>query len=127
MRDDKPAFTSTSGLVITKADFDKARKFVKPSAMREGFATVPDVTWNDIGALVNVRKTLEMSFLVRVIRCCQFTIKILAIILYTTLKCSMHNVIPIFRSLFGTRNTSWTGRRNRVVFYWLVPLVAERR
>jgi ribosome biogenesis ATPase len=34
---------------------------VQPSAKREGFATVPDVTWNDIGALEHVRSELQMA------------------------------------------------------------------
>ena len=37
---------------------------VQPSAKREGFATVPDVTWDDIGALDDVREELKMSILV---------------------------------------------------------------
>jgi len=28
---------------------------VQPSVRREGFATTPDVTWNDVGALSDVR------------------------------------------------------------------------
>ena len=34
-----------------------------PSAKREGFATVPDVTWEDIGALENIRSELSLSIL----------------------------------------------------------------
>jgi SpoVK/Ycf46/Vps4 family AAA+-type ATPase len=34
---------------------------VQPSAKREGFATIPDVTWNDVGSLGSVRKELEFS------------------------------------------------------------------
>ena len=37
---------------------------VQPSAKREGFVTVPDVTWGDIGALKEVREELEMAILV---------------------------------------------------------------
>jgi predicted AAA+ superfamily ATPase len=33
---------------------------VQPSAIREGFATVPGVTWDDVGALDEVRE--ELSF-----------------------------------------------------------------
>lgn len=43
-----------AGLAITAADFDEAVKKVQPSVRREGFATTPDVTWNDIGALSDV-------------------------------------------------------------------------
>ena len=40
---------------ITAADFILALKEVQPSAQREGLATVPDVTWSDIGALHALR------------------------------------------------------------------------
>lgn len=36
---------------------------VQPSATREGFATIPEVTWSDVGALDHVRKEMEMSLL----------------------------------------------------------------
>jgi len=57
---------STSRLAdmfITRADFSSALKLVQPSAKREGFATVPDVTWDDIGALSDVREELSISIL----------------------------------------------------------------
>jgi ribosome biogenesis ATPase len=47
-----------SKLSITMADFLVAAKNIQPSAKREGFAVVPDVTWNDVGALVEVREEL---------------------------------------------------------------------
>jgi ribosome biogenesis ATPase len=50
-------------LYITMDDFRNALTVVHPSAKREGFATVPDVTWNDIGALSEVRSELEWSIL----------------------------------------------------------------
>jgi ribosome biogenesis ATPase len=34
---------------------------IQPSSKREGFATIPDTTWADIGALENVREELEMA------------------------------------------------------------------
>eukprot|EP00698_Gefionella_okellyi_P022598 TRINITY_DN7507_c0_g1_i2.p1 TRINITY_DN7507_c0_g1~~TRINITY_DN7507_c0_g1_i2.p1 ORF type:complete len:702 (-),score=86.25 TRINITY_DN7507_c0_g1_i2:804-2909(-) len=46
-------------LAITMGDFLGAIPKVQPSIKREGFATVPDVTWRDIGALHDVR--LELS------------------------------------------------------------------
>ena len=52
-----------SSVCIDMADFDDALKIVQPSAKREGFATVPDVTWDDIGALNEVRDELELSIL----------------------------------------------------------------
>ncbi|RDI76685.1 hypothetical protein Vi05172_g13332 [Venturia inaequalis] len=34
---------------------------IQPSSKREGFATIPDTTWSDIGALEKVREELEMA------------------------------------------------------------------
>lgn len=48
-------------LCITSEDFDAALKEVQPSSKREGFATVPGVTWADIGALHSIREELHMS------------------------------------------------------------------
>jgi len=50
-------------LCISTEDFRQALKCVQPSAQREGFATVPDVTWDDVGALSLVRKELTMAIL----------------------------------------------------------------
>ena len=44
--------------------FQAALCVVQPSAKREGFVTVPDVTWADVGALVDVREELSMAILV---------------------------------------------------------------
>ena len=43
-----------SGLAITMDDFEAAISCVQPSVRREGFATTPDVTWDDVGALHEV-------------------------------------------------------------------------
>ncbi|KAI9230663.1 MAG: P-loop containing nucleoside triphosphate hydrolase protein [Piptocephalis tieghemiana] len=48
-------------LAITNEDFLGALTRVQPSSKREGFATVPDVTWADIGALESVRNELRMA------------------------------------------------------------------
>jgi len=48
-------------LCITEADFALALKEVQPSAQREGFTTVPDVVWADIGALHATREELHMA------------------------------------------------------------------
>jgi ribosome biogenesis ATPase len=45
-------------------DFKQALKCVQPSAKREGFATVPDVTWDDVGSLRDIREELQMTILV---------------------------------------------------------------
>lgn len=49
------------GLAITMCDFEVALKRVQPSLQREGFATVPDVTWVDVGALGDIREELRFS------------------------------------------------------------------
>ncbi|XP_073412500.1 nuclear valosin-containing protein-like isoform X1 [Dendrobates tinctorius] len=51
------------GLCIEMNDFMSALPSVQPSAKREGFATVPDVTWEDIGALDEIREELTMAIL----------------------------------------------------------------
>ena len=48
-------------ICITFPDFTLALKQVQPSSKREGFATVPDVTWADIGALHSTREELHMA------------------------------------------------------------------
>ncbi|KAL9180001.1 hypothetical protein ACHAXT_007971 [Thalassiosira profunda] len=50
-------------LSVTMSDFLAAIPHVQPSSKREGFATVPDVSWNDIGALANIREELTLSVL----------------------------------------------------------------
>lgn len=47
-------------LSITFQDFVEAIKKVQPSSKREGFASVPGVSWDDIGALSKVREELRM-------------------------------------------------------------------
>eukprot|EP00794_Sanderia_malayensis_P019918 gene19918-21869_t len=44
-------------------DFKNALSTVQPSAKREGFATVPDVSWEDIGALEDIREELSLAIL----------------------------------------------------------------
>lgn len=48
-------------LCITHGDFLNALAKVQPSAKREGFATVPGVSWSDIGALSKIRDELRMA------------------------------------------------------------------
>lgn len=56
--------TELNNLSITMEDFGNALKCVQPSAKREGFATVPDVTWNDVGSLTDIREELQLTILV---------------------------------------------------------------
>ena len=48
-------------LSLSQSDFDKALSSVQPSSQREGFTTIPDVSFDDIGALHGVRSELEMT------------------------------------------------------------------
>ncbi|XP_068423847.1 nuclear valosin-containing protein-like isoform X2 [Clinocottus analis] len=52
-----------AGLSILTSDFLASLSSVQPSAKREGFATVPDVTWEDVGALQDIREDLTMAIL----------------------------------------------------------------
>ncbi|KAH0622663.1 hypothetical protein JD844_025160 [Phrynosoma platyrhinos] len=50
-------------LSIEMNDFIVALSSVQPSAKREGFVTVPNVTWADIGALEDIREELTLAIL----------------------------------------------------------------
>ncbi|XP_061692650.1 nuclear valosin-containing protein-like isoform X2 [Syngnathoides biaculeatus] len=52
-----------TSLSIIMSDFEASLSSVQPSAKREGFATVPDVTWDDVGALHEIREELTMAIL----------------------------------------------------------------
>ena len=55
-----------SALRVKMEDFLAAIKTIQPAAKREGFATVPDVTWEDVGAMNQVRREIEVRVLDRV-------------------------------------------------------------
>src|SRR5881397_3455022 len=46
-------------IIVTMADFQEALKEVEPSAMREVLVEVPDVKWDDIGGLEDVKEELR--------------------------------------------------------------------
>ncbi|MWV39640.1 CDC48 family AAA ATPase [Natrialba sp. INN-245] len=46
-------------LQVTESDFKEALKGIQPSAMREVFVEVPDVTWNDVGGLGDTKERLR--------------------------------------------------------------------
>ncbi|KAJ0261926.1 AAA ATPase [Hirschfeldia incana] len=46
-------------LFVRMSDFEEAVKLVKGSLTREGFSTVPDVTWGDVGGLDHLRTQLK--------------------------------------------------------------------
>ena len=53
-----PGDTSIDTISLTHTDFLTALPKIQPSSKREGFATIPDTTWADIGALLPVREEL---------------------------------------------------------------------
>jgi len=46
---------------VTESDFKQARREVEPSALREVFVEVPDVTWDDVGGLSETQERLRES------------------------------------------------------------------
>ncbi len=46
-------------LRVTRRDFYEALKMVEPSALREVLLEVPNVRWNDIGGLENIKEALK--------------------------------------------------------------------
>lgn len=48
-------------LNINFQDFLTALPTIQPTSKREGFATVPDVTWDNVGALSSIRLELNMA------------------------------------------------------------------
>ncbi|KAH6645807.1 P-loop containing nucleoside triphosphate hydrolase protein [Truncatella angustata] len=48
-------------LMLLQEDFIKAVSKVQPSSKREGFTTIPDTTWAQVGALHKVRKELSLA------------------------------------------------------------------
>lgn len=61
-----------STLCIEHSDFEAALRVVQPSAKREGFATVPDVTWDDVGSLHKIRQELQLAILVSIDTCLRY-------------------------------------------------------
>ncbi|CAD8043377.1 unnamed protein product [Paramecium primaurelia] len=55
----KRLISSEETIEILPIDFEMALKKVQPTAKREGFAVIPDVTWSDIGSLQELRKELD--------------------------------------------------------------------
>ncbi|XP_072968937.1 cell division control protein 48 homolog C-like [Typha angustifolia] len=53
-------------LSITMGDFEEAAKMVQPSLRREGFSSIPNVTWDDVGGLNSLRKVFERYIVQRI-------------------------------------------------------------
>jgi len=52
-------YESVMRLHVTSDDFMEALKEIEPSAIREVFTEVPDVKWDDVGGLNDVKKVLK--------------------------------------------------------------------
>ena len=48
-------------MAIEALDFTEALQKVQPSARREGFSTIPDVRWEDVGALKEVQMDMDAA------------------------------------------------------------------
>ncbi len=48
-------------IIITRQDFKEALKIVRPSALREVLVEIPNVKWNDVGGLKDVKQELIES------------------------------------------------------------------
>ncbi|GAA0516481.1 transitional endoplasmic reticulum ATPase [Halorubrum aquaticum] len=48
-----------NSIQVTENDFKEAMKGIEPSALREVFVEVPDVTWNDVGGLNDTKERLR--------------------------------------------------------------------
>ncbi|KAF1992714.1 AAA-domain-containing protein [Amniculicola lignicola CBS 123094] len=46
---------------ISMKAFEAVLPTITPSSKREGFSTIPDVSWDDVGALQDVRRELELA------------------------------------------------------------------
>ncbi|KAH9325944.1 hypothetical protein KI387_006122, partial [Taxus chinensis] len=55
-----------NNLSITMADFEEAATKVQPSTRREGFSAIPNVKWDDVGALGSLRKDFELYIVRRI-------------------------------------------------------------
>lgn len=56
-----PMGDETQTVLVSNADFFTALPKIQPSSKREGFATIPDTTWADIGALGGIRDELATA------------------------------------------------------------------
>ncbi len=59
LEEEKLPFEKLDKLIITQTDFEQALKDITPSALREVFLETPDVRWQDIGGLKEVKRELQ--------------------------------------------------------------------
>lgn len=60
-RTDLPRPAGFETVTISMEAFLSVLPGIQPSSKREGFATVPDTAWDDIGALEDIREELQMA------------------------------------------------------------------
>lgn len=53
-------------LSITMSDFEVAAKLVQPSSRREGFSSIPNVKWEDVGGLDQLRREFDRYIVRRI-------------------------------------------------------------
>jgi transitional endoplasmic reticulum ATPase len=53
----------SESITIEPQDFRRALETIRPSAIRESFIAVPDVSWTDIGGLEDIKRELRQSVL----------------------------------------------------------------
>ncbi|XP_061365233.1 cell division control protein 48 homolog C [Gastrolobium bilobum] len=53
-------------LAIKMSDFEEAVKMVQPSSKREGFSSIPNVKWEDVGGLDLLRQEFEREIIGRI-------------------------------------------------------------
>lgn len=58
---ESPVAEEAETVLVSNADFFAALPKIQPSSKREGFATIPDTTWADIGALSEIRDELSQA------------------------------------------------------------------
>ncbi|XP_078154132.1 cell division control protein 48 homolog C-like [Carex rostrata] len=58
--------TEMESLSITMADYEDAAKMVQPSLRREGFSSIPNVTWNDVGGLSSIKNVFNNCIIQRI-------------------------------------------------------------
>ena len=51
--------TKDFNFFITQKDLDKAKKLIDPGLLKNGFNSVPEIWWSDIGALDKIKKVLS--------------------------------------------------------------------
>ncbi|WP_267162798.1 CDC48 family AAA ATPase [Halovenus salina] len=59
LEEDEIDAETLEGLRVTEQDFKQAMKGIEPSALREVFVEVPDVTWDQVGGLEDTKERLR--------------------------------------------------------------------